>query len=168
MNFHALFSQFGTQTTTGLAQGAIIALFALGYTLVYGVLRLINFAHSEVFMLGTFAAIGIWSALGYDREQAGARRSGCSSASCSPRFIAAMVVSGATARRRGAGRLPAATPAQRAAAGLPHHRDRRLDDPFRDGRRRVHSPQPEWRAGADRAHGRCSASARRRSPRPRS
>jgi branched-chain amino acid transport system permease protein len=66
VNFHALFSQFGTETTTGLAQGAIYALFALGYTLVYGVLRLINFAHSEVFMLGTFAAVNIWAAFGYD------------------------------------------------------------------------------------------------------
>jgi len=65
LNFHSLFSQFGTETTTGLAQGAIYALFALGYTLVYGVLRLINFAHSEVFMLGTFAAVDIWSAMGY-------------------------------------------------------------------------------------------------------
>jgi branched-chain amino acid transport system permease protein len=35
---------------TGLAQGAMIALVALGYTMVYGVLRLINFAHGEVFM----------------------------------------------------------------------------------------------------------------------
>jgi branched-chain amino acid transport system permease protein len=65
VNFHALFSGFGLQTTTGLAQGAIIALFALGYTLVYGVLKLINFAHSEVFMLGTFAAIGVWGTMGY-------------------------------------------------------------------------------------------------------
>ncbi|HUP86471.1 MAG TPA: branched-chain amino acid ABC transporter permease [Acidimicrobiales bacterium] len=37
--------------------GAIYALVALGYTLVYGVLRLINFAHSEIFMLGTVAAL---------------------------------------------------------------------------------------------------------------
>jgi branched-chain amino acid transport system permease protein len=65
VNFHALFSQFGTDTVTGLAQGAIYALFALGYTLVYGVLRLINFAHSEVFMLGTFATVLTWQALGY-------------------------------------------------------------------------------------------------------
>ena len=36
---------------TGLAQGAMIALVALGYTMVYGVLKLINFAHSEVFMM---------------------------------------------------------------------------------------------------------------------
>lgn len=40
---------------TGLAQGAMIALVALGYTMVYGILKLINFAHSEVFMMGAFA-----------------------------------------------------------------------------------------------------------------
>jgi branched-chain amino acid transport system permease protein len=39
---------------TGLAQGAMIALVALGYTMVYGVLKLINFAHSEVFMMGAY------------------------------------------------------------------------------------------------------------------
>src|SRR3712207_4418391 len=44
-------------TVTGIWQGAIYALVALGYTLVYGVLRLINFAHSEVFMVGTFGAL---------------------------------------------------------------------------------------------------------------
>ena len=42
-------------TITGLALGAIYGLVALGYTMVYGVLQLINFAHSEVFMFGTFA-----------------------------------------------------------------------------------------------------------------
>jgi branched-chain amino acid transport system permease protein len=40
----------------GLAQGAIIALIALGYTLVYGILRMINFAHGEIFMVGAFAS----------------------------------------------------------------------------------------------------------------
>jgi branched-chain amino acid transport system permease protein len=64
VNLHALYSQFGESTVTGLAQGAIYALFALGYTLVYGVLRLINFAHSEVFIVGTFAAFLTWGALG--------------------------------------------------------------------------------------------------------
>ncbi len=39
----------------GLAQGAMIALVALGYTMVYGILKLINFAHSEVFMVGAYA-----------------------------------------------------------------------------------------------------------------
>jgi branched-chain amino acid transport system permease protein len=42
-------------TIGGLVFGAIYALIALGYTMVYGVLQLINFAHSEVFMYGTFA-----------------------------------------------------------------------------------------------------------------
>ena len=41
----------------GIAQGAIIALIALGYTLVYGILRMINFAHGEVFMFGAFAGV---------------------------------------------------------------------------------------------------------------
>ncbi len=46
----------------GLSQGAIYALIALGYTLVYGVLLMINFAHGEVFMLGAFA--GMFTATG--------------------------------------------------------------------------------------------------------
>lgn len=51
-------------TFTGLVVGAIYGLFALGYTLVYGVLRLINFAHSEVFMWGSFAAVWVMMLLG--------------------------------------------------------------------------------------------------------
>jgi branched-chain amino acid transport system permease protein len=43
------------QLINGLALGAIYALIALGYTMVYGVLRFINFAHSDVFMIGAFA-----------------------------------------------------------------------------------------------------------------
>lgn len=42
------------QVVNGLGQGAILALIALGYTLVYGILRMINFAHGEVFMAGAF------------------------------------------------------------------------------------------------------------------
>src|ERR671939_1749036 len=41
----------------GLANGAIVALIALGYTLVYGIIELINFAHGDVFMLGTMTAL---------------------------------------------------------------------------------------------------------------
>ncbi len=48
---------FWDLTVTGLALGSIYSLVALGYTLVYGVLRLINFAHSEIFMVGTFGAL---------------------------------------------------------------------------------------------------------------
>ena len=44
------------QIINGLGLGAIYALMALGYTMVYGVLRFINFAHSDVLMLGAFAA----------------------------------------------------------------------------------------------------------------
>ncbi|MBI3762069.1 MAG: branched-chain amino acid ABC transporter permease [Chloroflexi bacterium] len=47
----------------GLAQGSIYALIALGYTLVYGILRMINFAHSEVFMSGAYAGFFVASAL---------------------------------------------------------------------------------------------------------
>ena len=40
----------------GLSEGAVLALIALGYSLVYGILRMINFAHGEVFMMGAFAS----------------------------------------------------------------------------------------------------------------
>jgi branched-chain amino acid transport system permease protein len=49
---------------TGLAQGSMIALVALGYTMVYGILKLINFAHSEVFMMGAFAGLFFIAAFG--------------------------------------------------------------------------------------------------------
>jgi len=55
LNFAFLFNNFAELTITGLTLGAVYALVALGYTMVYGVLQLINFAHSEVFMFGTFA-----------------------------------------------------------------------------------------------------------------
>ncbi|MGW0432711.1 branched-chain amino acid ABC transporter permease [Micromonospora sp. NPDC003197] len=68
MNLDGLLSNFGELTTTGLTQGAIYALVALGYTLVYGVLRLINFAHSEVFIAGAFGALWTWTAFGLDQD----------------------------------------------------------------------------------------------------
>ncbi len=49
---------------TGLSQGAMIALVALGYTMVYGILKLINFAHSEVFMMGAYAGLFLIGGLG--------------------------------------------------------------------------------------------------------
>jgi branched-chain amino acid transport system permease protein len=48
-------TEFLQQLINGLALGSIYALIALGYTMVYGVLRFINFAHGDVFMLGAFA-----------------------------------------------------------------------------------------------------------------
>jgi branched-chain amino acid transport system permease protein len=53
-NFSGVADNFWQLTIDGLAYGSIYALVAVGYTLVYGVLRLINFAHSEIFMLGMF------------------------------------------------------------------------------------------------------------------
>ena len=47
------------QLVNGLTLGAIYSLIALGYTLVYGILTMINFAHSEVLMLGAFMALGL-------------------------------------------------------------------------------------------------------------
>ncbi|MEJ6760615.1 MAG: branched-chain amino acid ABC transporter permease [Candidatus Planktophila sp.] len=59
MNFEVITSQFWSLALQGLALGLIYSLVALGYTMVYGVLRLINFANSEVFMFGTFATLWV-------------------------------------------------------------------------------------------------------------
>lgn len=55
-NVDGLRNGFWQLTIDGLAWGAIYALVAVGYTLVYGVLKLINFAHAEIFMVGMFGA----------------------------------------------------------------------------------------------------------------
>jgi branched-chain amino acid transport system permease protein len=57
MNFSVIATEFPSLLLQGLALGLIYALVSLGYTMVYGVLRLINFANSEVFMIGTFATL---------------------------------------------------------------------------------------------------------------
>jgi branched-chain amino acid transport system permease protein len=49
---------------TGLSNGTIWALIALGYTLVYGIVELINFAHGEVFMIGSFVSVSLWQTFG--------------------------------------------------------------------------------------------------------
>ena len=64
-NVEALGNLFWQLTIDGLAYGAIYALVAVGYTLVYGVLRLINFAHSEIFMLGMFGQYAVLMLLGF-------------------------------------------------------------------------------------------------------
>jgi branched-chain amino acid transport system permease protein len=65
------FSTLPQQLINGLLQGAIYALIALGYTMVYGVLRLINFAHGEVYMLGGYVALFISYALGFRPGESG-------------------------------------------------------------------------------------------------
>ena len=57
-------SRLGNNLVDGLSNGAIWALIALGYTLVYGIIELINFAHGEVFMIGSFVAASFWGTLG--------------------------------------------------------------------------------------------------------
>lgn len=74
MDWTNFVNTFGDNTRDGLALGSIYALIALGYTLVYGVLRLINFANSEVFMLGTFGTfVGLWA---LDVPQVGQEKTG--------------------------------------------------------------------------------------------
>lgn len=55
--------QFARQLIFGLAQGSVYALIALGYTLVYGILLMINFAHGEVFMAGAYIGFFVITAL---------------------------------------------------------------------------------------------------------
>ena len=52
-----IYRTFWDLTVSGIVLGLMYSLVALGYTMVYGVLRLINFAHSEIFMVGTFGAL---------------------------------------------------------------------------------------------------------------
>ncbi len=59
-------SFWSDQFVNGLTTGSLYALIALGYTMVYGVLKMINFAHGEVFMLGSFAGYGVLTAMGGD------------------------------------------------------------------------------------------------------
>lgn len=59
---------FTQQLINGLNIGAIYALIALGYTMVYGILRLINFAHGDVYMIGAF--VGLWLAKLFGYNQA--------------------------------------------------------------------------------------------------
>ena len=49
-------AQWTSFVVSGISQGSIYALIALGYTMVYGILRMINFAHGDIFMAGAFAA----------------------------------------------------------------------------------------------------------------
>jgi branched-chain amino acid transport system permease protein len=88
-----LFHHFFELTITGLALGSVYALVALGYTMVYGVLQLINFAHSEVFMFGTFAVVWTLYFLGGTPNTSGAGLIGMLLVA----LVVAMLVSGCIA-----------------------------------------------------------------------
>jgi branched-chain amino acid transport system permease protein len=69
VDFSILITNFWSLALDGVVVGAIYALVSLGYTLVYGVLRLINFAHSEIFMIGTmvvYFVVGLFGFTGYE------------------------------------------------------------------------------------------------------
>jgi branched-chain amino acid transport system permease protein len=53
--------QFAQQLVNGTVPGATYGLIALGYTMVYGIIQLINFAHGEVFMVGAFSGLAMWT-----------------------------------------------------------------------------------------------------------
>src|SRR4051794_19498593 len=57
-------TRLGNNLVAGLSNGSIWALVAIGYTLVYGIIELINFAHGEVFMIGSFVSAGFFGTLG--------------------------------------------------------------------------------------------------------
>ncbi|WP_431247247.1 branched-chain amino acid ABC transporter permease [Leifsonia xyli] len=62
---NALVQNFWSATFDGLTFGAVYGLIAVGYTLVYGVLNLINFAHSEVFIVGAYGVVVTLTSLGF-------------------------------------------------------------------------------------------------------
>ena len=110
--------QFWALTVGGLTAGSIYALVALGYTMVYGVLRLINFANSEIFMLGTFGALFATKWMGIEPGGDSVQTGITLVAVMLVCLAAAMVFSGASAvvlervayrplRKRGATRLAA-------------------------------------------------------------
>jgi branched-chain amino acid transport system permease protein len=61
---HHDLSLIGFNLVEGLSNGAIWALIAIGYTLVYGIIELINFAHGDVFTMGSFTGASVWAAVG--------------------------------------------------------------------------------------------------------
>lgn len=64
--------EFLDQLVNGIALGGIYALIALGYTMVYGIIELINFAHGDVYTLGSFFSLAILTALGVSGQAHGA------------------------------------------------------------------------------------------------
>ncbi len=60
-----LFTQIIQQLINGLSLGGIYALIALGYTMVYGIVKLINFAHGDILMVGAYIAYFVLTAFGF-------------------------------------------------------------------------------------------------------
>ena len=143
---------FLQQIINGLTLGSVYALVALGYTMVYGIIGLINFAHGEVVMIGAMVSLSVVTALprrarpasaGPHRHRRPYRRR--------PRMHDARL-------RHGEDRLPAA--AQGAAARAADHRHRHVDHPAEPGADDL-GPQLSHLPDADRAYHRTTSSVRR-------
>ena len=80
----------------GIILGSIYALIALGYSLVYGILKLLNFAHGDVYMIGSFIGFGVlhaaWRAARARRFRSRCSSSACSSRQCSARACSALAI----------------------------------------------------------------------------
>ena len=63
-----LIDNFWALTITGLTLGAVYALVALGYSMVFGIIKLLNFAHGDIYMLGAFAGFATMTAFGISNE----------------------------------------------------------------------------------------------------
>src|SRR5438105_11016847 len=55
---------FVTELVAGITHGSVYALIALGYSMVYGILKLLNFAHGDVYMVGAFIGYGVLTVFG--------------------------------------------------------------------------------------------------------
>src|SRR3989440_6913395 len=55
---------FVTELVAGITHGSVYALIALGYSMVYGILKLLNFAHGDIYMVGAFLGYGVFTELG--------------------------------------------------------------------------------------------------------
>ena len=113
-----------SRSINGLTLGSVYAVVALGYTMVYGIIQLINFAHGEVVMIGAMVAFSVISALAGTGLPPLADRASIGT------LVRGAGVHGGRLRDR-ARRLPAAAP--RAAPRAADHRDRRLDHPAAPG-----------------------------------
>ena len=148
-------ARLATNIKDGLSNGAILALIAIGYTLVYGIIELINFAHGDVFMIGTFVSFGFFGTIGLTDATGGDRRH-----LRAPRDAAAGDVRLRLAQRDDRARgLPAV--ARSAQARTADHRGRHVLHPSERRPAVARRPAPQ-RAGHPRLAGRALHGRRRR------
>ena len=126
-------NQAQAQFINALTIGAIYALIALGYTMVYGIIELINFAHGEIFMCGSFVSWCLLTTLGFTDADRPIPLVLIGALLLT--FVVSMLVMGMVGVRHRAVRLPAA--AERAAPGPADH----------GHRRQLHPPEHRLRDG---------------------